>query len=174
MSKVLVLYGSSHGRTRAIAARIAQQLGDADLVDADAAKPVAPVAYAAVVIGSRIQYERCASSVVGYVAEYRAALARRVTAFFTVSMAATRHAQGADCDPRGNMASLFARLGWTPGLRAGFAGGLPYLDYAWPLRLAMRATSLVGGHPTDPSRNHVFTDELAVDAFAARIAEATR
>jgi uncharacterized membrane protein len=43
--------------------------------------------------------------------------------------------------------------------------------YGWFLRLTMKRISKRAGHTTDTTRDHVFTDYVAVAAFADRIAE---
>lgn len=173
--RILILHASHFGRTLAIANRIAHRLRElhhhVDVVDAnvDPLRAV-PRAYDAVIAGSRVELGRFAAGVVDYLREFRAMLEAMPTAFFSVSMAASDAAvQGVGCDAGNYNATLFHDLGWHPDLSAGFAGGLPYRRYGWILRHVMKAISRSAGHTTDTTRDHVFTDDTAVDAFADRV-----
>jgi menaquinone-dependent protoporphyrinogen oxidase len=57
-----------------------------------------------------------------------------------------------------------------PHVLVAFAGALQYREYDFSTRLAMRPLMAHGGHPTDISRDVVYTDWAAVDAFARRCA----
>jgi menaquinone-dependent protoporphyrinogen oxidase len=57
-----------------------------------------------------------------------------------------------------------------PDRTASFAGALQYREYDPFTRLLIRLMMARGHHPTDTSRDHVFTDWDAVDAFAADVA----
>jgi menaquinone-dependent protoporphyrinogen oxidase len=171
MSKILVVYASTFGQTRAIALRIAELLRQrafaVDLVDARYATP-SPEGYDTVVLGSRVQLGRHAASVVRYMREHRDVLERVPTAFFSVSMAAS--SPGAGPDPSGYLANLFDELGWRPTRAIAFAGGLPYRKYGWLLRLIMKRISKSAGHTIDTTRDHELTDWRAVHGFVDDIA----
>lgn len=169
MNKVLVLYATHYGQTRAIAAAIAQRLRErgcqVDLLDlADRAHLPAPHGYDALVLGSRVEVGKHAGDLRSYVQVHRDALDQLPTAFFSVSMAAASPAAGPD--PSGYMASSFDDLGWHPRLAASFAGGLPYRKYGWFMRFVMKRISRAAGRTTDTSRDHEFTDWTRVAAFA--------
>lgn len=174
MSRILLVAASHFGRTRAIAERIAQRLREAghrvDLVDANKDAWFTPPAdYDAVVLGSRIELGRVAPEMVDFIRDHRLVLQDMPTAFFSVSMAASKGIQGVGRDASGYCAALFDKVGWTPTVFAAFAGGLPYRRYGWWMRAVMRAISKNAGHTTDTSRDHVFTDDTAVDRFADRL-----
>jgi menaquinone-dependent protoporphyrinogen oxidase len=167
--RILVAYASHYGQTRAVAHRIAQRLREngcaVDVVDGRSPIP-SPVRYDAVVLGSRVEMGRHASVVLAYIRHHRGELARMPTAFFSVSMAAAKRDAGDD--PSGYLMDTFAELEWCPTESVAFAGALPYRRYDWLTRLVMRRVSRSAGHTTDTSRNHVYTDFAAVDAFARR------
>jgi menaquinone-dependent protoporphyrinogen oxidase len=169
--KILLLYASHFGQTHAIADAIAAQLRSRDheveLFDATA-DPPSPEGYDLVVLGSRIELGRHAGDIRNYMRTHLDALARRPTAFFSVSMAAAK--SGASADPDGYLATLFEDVGWEPTKCIAFAGGLPYRKYNWFLRFVMKRISRSAGHTTDTSRDHVFTDWSKVRAFADEIA----
>ena len=174
MSRILILYASHFGRTCAIAEQLAQRLRElehwVDLVEAGDGAVVPPADYDAVIIGSRVELGRFSSAIVDYIREHRVTLMEMPTAFFSVSMAGSDQPQGRGCDPNGYNVTLFEKLAWTPTESAGFAGGLPYRRYNWFLRQIMKRISKSAGHTTDTTRDHVFTDDAAVAAFANQLA----
>ena len=175
MSRILIVYSSHYGQTCVIANRIAQRLRETNAHEVEVAdagpgwKQVPrPDAYDAVIVGSRVELGRHAAAVIAYLKEHRDALERRLTAVFSVSMSAST--PGAGRDPQGYLSKLFAELGWTPSESTALAGALPYRKYGWFLRRVLKQISKRAGHTTDTSRDHVFTDDAAVTAFADRIA----
>lgn len=173
MSKVLIVYASHYGQTRAIALRIAERLHEksvaTDILDARYSHQLpAPEGYDGVVIGSRVELGRHANAVVEYIRAHREVLERIPTGFFSVSMAAASTTAGPD--PSGYMADLFEKLDWKPACAAAFAGGLPYRKYGWLTRFIMKRISRSAGHTTDTSHDHEFTDWDRVRAFADEVA----
>lgn len=172
MNKVLVLYGTHYGQTRAIAMKISERLREqgaqTDVLDARYSQQLpAPDGYDAVVLGSRVEIGRHAPQIVDYIREHREVLERIPTAFFSVSMAASSTTAGSD--PSGYLHGLFEKLDWQPTCAAAFAGGLPYRKYNWLTRFIMKRISKSAGHTTDTSKNHVFTDWNAVRELADEI-----
>lgn len=172
MSRILVLFASSYGQTRAVAEAIARRLRTSghtvELADAGAGRPPPPMDYDAVVIGSRVQFGKHARPVAAYVRTYRTELGAMPAAFFSVSMSAAGDDRGTErgADPNGYLAAFFAEVGWHPTRTVAFGGGLPYRRYGWWLRPIMRMLSKRGGHSTDTSRDHDYTDWAAVDRWA--------
>jgi menaquinone-dependent protoporphyrinogen oxidase len=168
MSRILVVFASSHGQTHLIADAIAGHLRGAghgvELADAFASGLPPAEDYDAVIVGSRVHMGRHANEVVEYVVANRHALSQRPSAFFSVSMAATAHGRGPD--PEGYMETLFAASSWRPDRFAAFAGGLPYRKYSPLMRMVMKWISKRAGHTTDTSRDHEFTDWDQVMRFA--------
>jgi menaquinone-dependent protoporphyrinogen oxidase len=178
MSRILVLYASHHGQTRAIAEVIATRLRDrghvAELVDVGVGvSPMpAPEDYDAVVLGSRLELGRHARPLVRYVRRHREHLAVMPTAFFSVSMSAAQ--AGAGADPNGYIARFFADAGWRAGRAIAIPGALRYRAYGWATRLVMKAIARRGGHATDTSRDHEYTDWAQVLRFADQIGDDLR
>ncbi|MEO6773655.1 MAG: flavodoxin domain-containing protein [Kofleriaceae bacterium] len=169
MPRALIVYTTSHGQTREIAHRIAARLHERGfaIVTADTGQPIhlpLPVGFDLVIVGSRIQFGRHSSSVLAYLHQYRAQLQATATAFFSVSMAA---ANGGD-DPNGYLAATFEPLGWRPPVTAAIAGALVYRRYNPLLRFVMKRIAKAGGHATDTSRDHFYTDWAQVTEFADR------
>ena len=174
MSRVLVVYASHFGQTRAIAQRLVERLRDrgheVDIADAsDGIEGLPPPQdYDAVMFGSRVEFGKHARPVLEYMRENEAALRKIPTAFFSVSMSAADKPAGTD--PNDYLTKTFSDLGWVPTESAAFGGALQYRRYNWLLRFVMKQISKKGGHSTDTSKDHFFTDFSAVVELADRFA----
>ena len=168
MSRILVVFASSHGQTHLIAETIAVHLRAAghgvELADALSGGLPPPEDYDGVILGSRVHMGRHAREIVEYAAANRAGLRGMPSAFFSVSMAAASPTLGPD--PQGYMETLFRAASWQPDRFAAFAGGLPYRKYSPLMRMVMKWISKRTGATTDTSRDHVFTDWDQVKRFA--------
>jgi menaquinone-dependent protoporphyrinogen oxidase len=174
MSRVLVVYASHYGQTHTIAKRITDRLRDrghevelANVSDGLYGVPP-PHDYDAVVIGSRVEFGKHAAPVLEYIRNHRSELKRIPTAFFSVSMSAAGKPAGSD--PNGYLAKTFSDCNWYPTESLAFGGALQYRRYNWLLRFVMKQISKQGGHTTDTSKNHYFTDFSAVADFTDRFA----
>src|SRR6476469_3801953 len=92
MTRVLVLYASTHGHTAKIARRIADAVRQAglepDLREAREASGVSPDAYAGVIVGASIHGGHHQREVVDWAKRHAAALRALPTAFFSVCLVA--------------------------------------------------------------------------------------
>jgi menaquinone-dependent protoporphyrinogen oxidase len=170
----LVVYASTHGHTRKIAERIAQVLGDegvaVTLHDATASPAPSAAGFDLVVVGASIHGGHHQAQVMAWAKEHAAALADRPSAFFSVCLAVADDTDESRAAAEGYLSSFEEQTGWTPRTRTTFAGALQYLEYDFWTRLLIRTMMKRGGHPTDTSRDHDFTDWDAVDAFARDLA----
>ncbi len=176
MSRILVLYASSHGQTRAVAEALGGRLRDRGHVVelADGASGLRclppPEDYDLVVLGSRVEYGKHAPTIGAYIAHHRERLTAMPTAFFSVSMAASEPGP----DPAGYLARFTAATGWRATRAVAFAGALRYTSYGWFTRFLMKLIAWRRRRPTDTSRDHVFTDWDAVSRFADEVASDLR
>lgn len=174
MSRVLVVYASHYGQTRVIAQRLAERLRDrghevelANASDGIEGLPP-PQDYDAVMLGSRVEFGKHARSVLQYMRENEVALRKMPTAFFSVSMSAAGQPAGTDANQY--LAKTFSELGWVPTESVALGGALQYRRYNWLLRFVMKQISKKGGHSTDTSKNHFYTDFMEVADLADRFA----
>jgi menaquinone-dependent protoporphyrinogen oxidase len=173
MAKILVVYGTAYGQTERIARRIVNCLtsrghgvciykGDClpnhlRLDDFDAC-----VIAGSIIRGRHQRYIRdFARRNRGYLNSVR-------SAFASVSGAA----QGSPEQARGYLDEFLQETGWQPRFAASFAGAMAYTQYGPLLRWITRVVSRRRGGPTDTTRDHDFTDWVAVDRFAERLAKA--
>ena len=166
----LVLYASTHGHTGKIAERVADVLREQGLEvtlrDVRDEPAVAAGDFDLVVAGASIHGGHYQAQMVTWARDQAEALAARPTAFFSVCLAVADDTEESRAAAQGYLASLEEETGWTPGRRTTFAGALQYLEYDFWTRLLIRTMMKRGGHPTDTSRDHDFTDWDAVEAFA--------
>ncbi len=171
MSRVLIVYASHYGQTATIAGRLRDRLvwrgHDVDLFNVEASAPP-PEHYDAVMLGSRIELGKHAKSLLQYIRDHHDRLHRLPTAFFSVSMSAAGKHPGSD--PNRYLATTFQDLAWSPTVSTAVGGALQYRRYNWILRAVMKAISKRGGHSTDTSKNHFYTDFDDVSDFADRFA----
>jgi len=172
--RVLVAFASTHGHTAKIAERVAQVLRDrgaqVDVSDLRSGDAPSPARYDVVVAGGSVHRGRHQSELVAWGRRHAAALGFVPSALFSVSLAAAEDTEEALAAARDYLDELEDETGWLPGLRVAFAGALQFREYDFPTRVAMRLLMAHGGHPTDISRDVVYTDWAAVDAFARRCA----
>jgi menaquinone-dependent protoporphyrinogen oxidase len=170
MPDALILYASTHGQTAKIATRIGELVGAsgavAHVVDVgDGADPEV-AAYDLVIAGASIHTGHHQREMVEWARTHAAALDLVPSAFFSVSLTAADDTDEALSATRGYLDDFLEDTGWTPRMRASFAGALLYREYNLPTRLLMKLIMARGHHPTDVSEDVEYTDWYAVDAFA--------
>ena len=175
MPTILVLHASNHGHTTRIAGRIAEVLqrdGMAvDLRRAQRGDDPAPRDYDAVVVGASIHAGKHQQEILDWVHRHRVTLAMRPNAFFSVCLTAADDTEESRSATRRYRDEFVEATDWTPDRAVTFAGALQYREYNLFTRLLIKLMMKRGGHPTDTSRDHDFTDWEAVDAFGRTCAE---
>lgn len=160
MAKLLIVYGTREGHTRAVARRIADFARErghaADVVTAELDPKPGP--YDAVVVAAPVHRLRHPPEVTRWVIEHLGALRRVPTAFFSVSLAAALPTPDRSEDARRNIEELLRETGWRPAMARPVAGALAYTRYGFLTRLGMRLTARMHRLDTDTSRDHVYTD----------------
>jgi menaquinone-dependent protoporphyrinogen oxidase len=172
MTRILILYATSHGHTRVVAQTIADRLrtheARVQMANFDDAVLPSPGDFDVVVLGSRVHFNKLDRRLRSYVARHHAELTDKPSYLFSVGLAQPR-TLGSDA-----MLEEWCKLrGWTPRATATFAGALLYRSYNPFMRLVMKLLSRRGGHPTDTSRDYIFTNWAAVAELADKIAAAT-
>ena len=172
--RVLIVFASNHGQTEKIASRIGDVLTDAGLgvtmVRASEIPRSVPLsAYAGVVVGASVHFNRHQRVVERFVRDNAAALNKVPSAFFSVS-----GAMGSDtADDRTTAAryleQFLAECGWHPSRSIALAGAVRYTRYNPILRWVMRRISARTGRSTDTSRDHEYTDWAQVQRFAESV-----
>jgi menaquinone-dependent protoporphyrinogen oxidase len=172
---VLLVYASTHGHTSKIAARIADIL-ERDGVDVDVRKAErggedpCPRDYDAVIVGASIHAGHHQPEIVDWARRHHTSLALHPSAFFSVCLTAADDTDESRDATRRYIDEFVEATGWTPDRAITFAGALQYREYDFVTRLVIRVMMHKGGHPTDTSHDHDFTDWEAVERFARECA----
>jgi menaquinone-dependent protoporphyrinogen oxidase len=174
MTRILVLFASHHGQTRAVAFHIAELLRargqHVHLRDLVQERPD-PANFDAVVVGAAVQFSKHDARVGAWLAENRRALAQRPGAFFSVSLSAASKRKDVRAKLDDMVGTFLAAAGWRPARVAEIAGALHYTRYSWSIRQVMRLISGSQGRPTDTTRDHELTDWAQVDRFVNEVLE---
>ncbi|HUM11726.1 MAG TPA: flavodoxin domain-containing protein [Myxococcaceae bacterium] len=176
MANVLVVYASQNGQTRKIAERIATGLRVrrhlVELLDAESLPQDLDLSrFQAVFVGSPIIANGYLRPIVRFVQEYRAALQRIPTLFFSVGLALLSKVSDGRAQTMEIVDKFIARTGWRPRRIELVAGSLPYTKYGFLTRFLMRRIVRKEGGETDTSRDYEYTDFDAVDRFAMGFVE---
>ena len=170
--RFLVLYGTTDGHTRKVAAAIADELRAAgDLADVWNAKqqrpPTPPDPYTAVIVAASVHAGGYQRSVRRWVRTYRDALAARPTAFVSVCLGVLEHNPRTDRELDRILTKFFNATSWRPTMTKVVAGALPFTRYGWLKRRAMlRIVRKQLGSNVDTHRDYEYTDWNDLRAFA--------
>jgi len=170
--RVLVVFGTTEGQTRKIAAFMADRLRaqghEATLVDVglDAISPDT-TEFGAVLVAASLHAGSYQPAVIEFVRRHRAAITARRNAFLSVSLAAASH----DAQERAGLEQCIARFvresGWSPDRIQHVAGAFRYTAYGFFKRWAMKYIAYRKGAPTDTTRDYELTDWNELARFAA-------
>ena len=169
MSRVLILYGTSEGHTRAVAHAIAEPMISAgvDVTVAEAGTLQFPsLDFDGVIVAASVHGGRYQRAVEKWVRRHADQLAARTAAFVSVSLAVL---QTSDPKTQAEVAAIVerfaARTGWQPPIVKHVAGALLYTRYGIFKRWIMKRIVSKAGGDTDTSRDYDYTDWAAVRAF---------
>lgn len=171
MSRVLILYGTTDGHTKKIAAALSDTLRaehcavtvvDAAAVTAD----VRPEQFDAVLIAASVHARGHQRSVARWVHAYAAQLNRMPTAFLSVCLGVLERKPEVQREVVEIMRRFEREAGWQPTVDKVVAGALLYRNYGLIKRWIMRRIVAKGGGETDTSKNYEYTDWEALRVFA--------
>lgn len=169
--RALVVFATTHGHTEKVARRIAAGLEShgltVDLRRAGEDPAPAPGDYDLVVAGGSLHVGRHQDELADWVRDGLDELAGRPSCFFSVSLTAADDSDEARTATRECLEEFLTDTGWAPDRTATIAGCLQYREYDVFTRTLMRLKMKGGGHPTDTSQDHEYTDWDGVDAYAA-------
>jgi len=171
MSRVLILYGTTDGHTRKIAAALREALRDEGLhafvTDAKyGTATVVPEDYDGVIVAASLHAGGFQKPVVRWARTHAAQLNRMPSAFLSVCLGILEKRP----EVRRTLDALVERFqlstGWRPGRIKFVAGALPYTRYNWLKRWIMRRIVAKAGGDTDTTRDFEYTDWDDLRAFA--------
>jgi menaquinone-dependent protoporphyrinogen oxidase len=160
MGTLLVVYGTTEGHTRKIAARIAETAREhghvAHVIDATLHPSME--AYDAVVVAASLHQGRHQASVEHYVRDHRPSLKAVPTALFSVSLTAALPEPEHQAEAQACVDRFTEATGWWPEMTFLTAGALMYTQYDFVKRLLMKMIARRHGASTDTEHDHEFTD----------------
>lgn len=170
MSRVLILYGTTDGHTRAIAHAIALPLStqgiDTDVIEAGTLNPL-PSRYDGIIIAASIHAGRYQQEVERWVHAHQKDFGTRPAVFVSVCLAVL---QQRDPKVRADLDAIVKRFeattGWRPPVVKHVAGALLYTRYNIFKRWIMKRIVAKAGGATDVSRDYDYTDWDDLRAFA--------
>ena len=170
MSRVLILYGTTDGHTRAIAHAIAEPLtaqGIAtDVIEAGTLDPL-PSRYDGIIVAASIHSGRYQKAVERWVHAHQRDFGARPAALVSVCLAVL---QQSDPKVRADLDAIVrrfeSRTGWQAPIVKQVAGALLYTRYGIFKRWIMKRIVAKAGGATDVSRDYDYTDWADLRAFA--------
>ena len=173
--KSLILFHSKYGQTQKIAEQIADILNSTSLSVvihnfSHLETTFSIEDYDLIVIGAPIYTSQYSRPLARFVTKNLDSLQGKITAFFSVSLAAAgdekQRNEAIKC-----MNTFLRQVQWKPSLKTSFAGGLPYRKYNWFIRWLMKRIVRKAGGETDTSKNYEYTNWKAVASFAKELAK---
>lgn len=174
MSRVLILYGTTDGHTRKIAAALREALRDAGVsafvTDAKHGTAAVAAEYDGVIVAASLHAGGFQKPVVRWARTEAAHLNRMPTAFLCVCLAVLEQRP----ETRRELDAIIARFqqstGWQPTLIKPVAGALLYTRYNWLKRWIMKRIVAKAGGDTDTTRDYEYTDWSQLRGFARAFA----
>lgn len=172
--KALILYGTSHGQTAKIAGRLRDQLQREGvpvlLTRGDELPPdLDPESFDLILVGASVVLSGHQKYVRRWIEEHVNLLNRVPSAFFSVSGSAGSDNPEEREAVRKIVDRFLDETGWRPRLKTTFAGAIMYTKYNPLVRWVMKRISDKEGRSTDTSRDHEYTDWVAVEAFGEEV-----
>jgi len=185
MKPVGVFYATREGHTHRIAEHVAaslRQRGLDAIVNDVREQPAATKLdqYAGAVVAASVHAGRHEAEMVRFVKEHLGELESLPSAFLSVTLSEAG-AERSDVTPeeRSTFAAdvqkvinrFFEDTGWHPKRVKPVAGALLYTKYNFLVRFVMKRIARAAGGSTDTSRDHEYTDWVALDQFVAELAD---
>jgi menaquinone-dependent protoporphyrinogen oxidase len=185
MKPICILYATREGQTQRIAEHVAAELRvrgfTVEVTNVrDHAAQSSLNTYAAAILAASVHTGRHEPAMVQFVKEHRGELECPPTAFLSVTLSEAG-AERSDATPEEHaqfvadvhkvLDRFFAETGWHPQRVKPVAGALLYTQYNFFIRFVLQRIAKHAGGATDTSRDHEYTDWVALDQFVAELAE---
>ena len=167
MVKIIIIYSTTDGQTKAICEhmRQASQAGsDVDIVPIKDVVNLNLDQYSSIIIGASIRYGKHKAEVLEFVTKNKKILDKKNSAFFTVNVVARKpNKNSSDTNPY--LKKFLNLTDWVPDIIGVFAGKIDYPRYGFWDRQIIRLIMYLTKGPTDTSKTYEFTDWNLVESF---------
>ena len=185
MKRVAVIYATREGQTQRIAEAVSaglikRGLGAVMLDTGGMREDMDPAEYSAFILAASVHIADHEPEMIDFVKRHHSMLETRPNAFLSVTLSeagaerkdasAEEHARFA-ADVQTMIDRFVAETGWHPQHVLPVAGALRYSKYNFPVRILMKRIARAAGGSTDVTRDHEYTDWVALDEFVARFAQ---
>lgn len=173
MPRILVIFATTDGHTAKVARFVADTLleqgHEAVLHDArDRDHLPRAQDFDAVIAAASVHVSGYQQALRQWARHNAADLATRPNAFLSVCMGIVQGTPRVMADLEAIVERFVAHTGWKPQRVEFVAGAIPYSRYGLLKRWVMQYMSRQAGTPTDPRKDHEFTDWDAVQGFAVK------
>jgi menaquinone-dependent protoporphyrinogen oxidase len=179
MSRILIVYASSHGQTAKICRRISLMLSldnhQVELRKADELPAETRFAdFDGVLVAASVTYGKHQPYLTDLVTRRAGELNHVPSAFLSVCGALAGTWPDGPATAAKYVSEFIAKTGWHPNLTQSVAGAVAYTRYPFFTRMVMKLISARTGRPTDTSRDWEFTNWQEIDEFAAAMGRLVR
>jgi len=170
MSKILIIYSTTDGHTKAICQRLSKVIEAQDnqnevkLISINHGQAIELDNFDKIAVGASIRYGKHRPQVHEFVNKYEKILDSKPNAFFSVNVVA-RKPEKNQPDTNPYLIKFLKQVSWRPKELAVFAGKIDYPSYTFWDRLMIRLIMWITKGPTDPKTIIEFTDWNKVEAF---------
>jgi menaquinone-dependent protoporphyrinogen oxidase len=172
--KILIVYGTTHGQTAAIAAflQLTLERRGCQVVVANAKEPPTPPLdqFDGIIVGASVIARGHQPAVASFIRDNLKTLNAMPSAFFSVSASAGSSREGGRAAARRVRDAFLAESGFQPDIAECIAGAIKYTKYNFLLRWYMKKASRKNGGSTDTTRDHEYTNWEQVANFAGAFA----
>jgi len=172
--KILIVYGTTHGQTAAIAAflKLTLEQRGCEVVVSNVKEPPTPPLHQfdGVIVGASVIARGHQPAVAEFIRDNLETLNAMPSAFFSVSASAGSSREEGRAAARRGRDRFLAETGFQPDLSECIAGAIKYTRYNVFLRWYMKKASRMNGGSTDTTRDHEYTNWEQVEAFARQFA----
>ena len=172
MQKIIIIYSTVDGQTKAICERMQAAISteaEVELVELNKVDNTVLEPADKVLVGASIRYGKHRPELFEFAKQYQAVLDKKQNGFFTVNVVARKPEKNT---PETNpyMTKFLQLSPWKPKVKGVFAGKINYPQYGLFDKTMIRFIMWLTKGPTDTRRCYEFTDWDQVERFAKSFA----
>jgi menaquinone-dependent protoporphyrinogen oxidase len=172
--RILIVYGTTHGQTAAIAAflQLTLEQRSCQVVVSNVREPPTPPLnhFDGIIVGASVIARGHQPAIAAFIRDNVETLNAMPSAFLSVSASAGSSREEGRAAARRLRDGFLAETGFHPALTECIAGAIKYTKYNFLLRWYMKKASRMNGGSTDTTRDHEYTNWEQVATFAGQFA----